>query len=126
RLDGGYGGLHDLRDLAVAHALMIGKNHRDALLLRQSLHRSLEKIGNLVALDDRACIGLLVGDLGYGVDIFGSRLAPEIDGTVADDAIEPGREFRAALLPLTTMRPDLEHRVLHHVLGVCRVTDDAQ
>ena len=74
----------------------------------------------------RACVRLLVRDFGHGVDILGSRLAAQIDATIADDAIEPGREFRAAVLPLTAMRPDLEHGVLHHVLGVRRIADDAQ
>ncbi len=105
---------------------MIRQDHRDALLFGQALHRGFKQIGDLAALDERASIRLLVRDFGHGVDILGARLAPQVDAAVGDDAIEPRRELGAAVLPLTAMGPDLEHGVLHHVLGVGRVADDPQ
>ncbi len=46
--------------------------------------------------------------------------------TVGDDAVEPGRELRAAGLPAPPVGPDLEHRVLHDVFGIRPAADDAQ
>ena len=95
------------------------------ILLVDDDEKKIEQIGDFVALDDRACVRLLVGHFRHGVDILSAWLAPQIDTAVGDDPIEPGRELGPAVLPLAAMGPDLEHGVLHHVLGVRRVADDA-
>lgn len=97
-----------------------------ALLLRQALHRRLQHAGDFVALDHAGRIGLGVGHLGNGVDIFRARAAAQIDAAIGDDAIEPGGEFCAAMLPAAAMGPDLEQGVLHHVFGIGAAFDDAQ
>ena len=73
-----------------------------------------------------AALLVIVGviDDRYNVGVS-ARLAAQIDAAVGDDAVQPGRELGAAVLPLAAMDPDLQERILHDVFGVGLAAQDS-